>query len=237
MRRGGKSGPAVIPGNPEGSLLYRLVSGDQPAMPMQGEPLRKLQIEAIKTWISAGAPWTEQEVWWSLKPLRKPMPPTATMWARTPVDAFIQAKLREKGLRESPEADRRTLIRRLTYDLHGLPPSPEEVDAFDADASSLAYEKLVDRLLASPRYGERWGRHWLDAAHYGESHATTKTSPAATPGRIATGSFAPSTTTNPTSVLWKSNLLGTFFTPTIGRRSPRLASSPPVRGILLDTPS
>ncbi len=98
-------------------------------------------------------------------------------WIRTPIDGFILAKLKEKGLTPSPEADRRTLIRRLTYDLHGLPPTPEEVRNFVDDKSPLAYEKLVDRLLASPRYGERWGRHWLDTVHYGESHGYDKDKP------------------------------------------------------------
>ena len=98
-------------------------------------------------------------------------------WARTPIDAFVLAKLKAKKLTPSPEADRATLIRRLTYDLHGLPPTWEEVQAFVADRSPDAYEKLVDRLLASPRYGERWGRHWLDVAHYGESHGYDKDKP------------------------------------------------------------
>ena len=88
----------------------------------------------------------------------------------TPVDAFILAKLRDKGVQPSPEADRRTLIRRLTFDLHGLPPTPEEVEAFAADKDPQAYEKLVDRLLASPRYGERWARHWLDVVHFADTH-------------------------------------------------------------------
>ncbi len=118
----------------------------------------------------------EAEKWWSLQPLSRPDPPPVKL-ARTPIDAFILAKLQEHGLQPSAEADRRTLIRRVTYDLHGLPPTPEEVDAFVSDQSSTAYEKLVDRLLASPRYGERWGRHWLDAAHYGESHGYDKDKP------------------------------------------------------------
>ncbi|MBI3874769.1 MAG: DUF1553 domain-containing protein [Verrucomicrobia bacterium] len=112
--------------------------------------------------------------WWSLKPLvRPPLPklkPSDAKWVRTPVDTFILTKLHEKGLAPSAEADRRTLIRRLTFDLHGLPPTPEEVEAFVADKEPFAYERLVDRLLASPRYGERWARHWLDVAHYGESN-------------------------------------------------------------------
>ena len=178
-RQGGNRGPALLPGNPEGSLLYRVVSGGaQPAMPLKGAPLDKPQVEAIRQWIAQGAPWAEPDTWWSLKPLRKPgVPSLNSAWIQTPIDAFILAKLRERGLKESPQADRRTLIRRLTYDLHGLPPAPEEVDAFNADRSDDAYEKLVDRLLQSPRYGERWGRHWLDAAHYAESHGYDKDKP------------------------------------------------------------
>ena len=175
MRKGGKRGPAIVPGKPEASMLYRVISGGQPAMPKQGEPLTDAQVESIRQWILKGAPWTEAANWWSLQPLAKPLAHNSL--AHNSIDEFILAKLREKGLHQSPEADRRTLIRRLTYDLHGLPPTPEEVDAFIGDPSPSAYEHLVDRLLASPRYGERWGRHWLDAAHYGESHGYDKDKP------------------------------------------------------------
>jgi hypothetical protein len=114
--------------------------------------------------------------WWSLRPLVRPAVPAVRdpAWVRTPVDAFILAGLEAKGLRPSPPADRRTLIRRLTFDLHGLPPTPEAVDAFVRDPAPDAYERLVDRLLASPRYGERWGRHWLDVVHYGDTHGYDK---------------------------------------------------------------
>src|SRR5262249_3400939 len=95
-------------------------------------------------------------------------------WARTPIDAYILDRLERKGLRPSPEADRRTLIRRLTFDLHGLPPTPEEIDQFLNDRDPNAYDRLVDRLLASPRYGERWGRHWLHVVHYGDTHGYDK---------------------------------------------------------------
>ncbi len=177
-RKGGKRGPAIVPGKPSESLLFKLISGGQPAMPFQGQPLTPAEVESIRQWIEQGAPWTQPAKWWSLTALRQPaVPKLNDAWIRTPVDAFVLAKLREKGLKPSPEADRRTLIRRLTYDLHGLPPSPEEVDAFIADQSPNAYEKLVDKLLASPRYGERWGRHWLDAVHYGESHGYDKDKP------------------------------------------------------------
>lgn len=178
IRTGGERGPAIVPGKPSESLLYRLISGEQPAMPFQGQALNQAEVDSVRLWIEQGAPWTQPAKWWSLVPLRRPpVPHIEDAWIQTPVDSFVLAKLREKGLRPSAEADRRTLIRRLTYDLHGLPPSPEEVDAFVADRSPDAYEKLVDRLLASPRYGERWGRHWLDVVHYGESHGYDKDKP------------------------------------------------------------
>ncbi len=115
--------------------------------------------------------------WWSLQPLTRPAVPVTKEGTGTPVDAFIRVKLAEKGLAMAPEADRRTLIRRVYYDLTGLPPSPEEVDAFVADPNPKAYEKLVDRLLESPRYGERWARHWMDVVHYGETHGYDKDKP------------------------------------------------------------
>ena len=185
LLRGGASGAAVVPGRPETSLLIAKISGDKPAMPPIGEPLAAEQIEVIRQWISqgavddtGGAGAEGDAIWWSLRPLQRPEPPTAdSPWPRTAIDRFILAKLSEKGLRPSREADRRTLIRRLTFDLHGLPPTPEAVDAFLNDASAGAYEELVDRLLASPRYGERWGRHWLDVVHYGESHGYDKDKP------------------------------------------------------------
>lgn len=123
-------------------------------------------------------PARPETVWWSLQPLKRPAVPSLQhRWIRTPVDAFILQKLQEKGLQPAPEADRRTLLRRVTYDLTGLPPTPEELAAFEADASSDAYEKAVTRLLASPRYGERWARHWLDVAHYADSHGQDQDRP------------------------------------------------------------
>ncbi|HUY88480.1 MAG TPA: DUF1553 domain-containing protein [Pirellulales bacterium] len=185
LAAGGDSGPAVEPGKPDDSLLIEMVSGEKPEMPKGGKRLAEEEIAVLRQWIAAGARWPQDfsfdlaKPWWSLAPLkRSPIPAVKNAaWPRTPVDAFILKSLEDKNLAPSAEADRRTLIRRLTFDLHGLPPTPEEIDAFEQDASPRAYEDLVDRLLASPRYGERWGRHWLDVVHFGESHGYDKDKP------------------------------------------------------------
>ena len=184
LRKGGKQGSAIIPGKPEDSLIVKMISGEPPRMPMSGGPLAGEEVRMIRLWISQGAPddtpagKENPAAWWSLRPLSRPAKPALSdPWILTPIDGFVLAKLKEKGLTLSPEADRRTLIRRVTYDLHGLPPTPEEVRNFLGDKSPLAYEKLIDRLLDSPRYGERWGRHWLDTVHYGESHGYDKDKP------------------------------------------------------------
>ncbi|MDX2041069.1 MAG: PSD1 and planctomycete cytochrome C domain-containing protein [Acidobacteriota bacterium] len=182
----------IKPGNAAASELYRRIAGlgDQARMPMGGKPLSTEQIALIKTWIEQGAQWPESEGvtggkgdgaksvaqhWAFIAPIR-PIAPKVTYstWVRNPIDAFVLARLEKENLQPSPEADRVTLIRRLSLDLIGLPPTPEEVDAFIADKSPRAYEKLVDRLLASPHYGERWGRHWLDAARYADSDGYEK---------------------------------------------------------------
>jgi cytochrome c551/c552/multidrug efflux pump subunit AcrA (membrane-fusion protein) len=184
-RKGGDSGAAFIAGQPEESLILQYVTGDAPAMPKDAPPLSGEDVETLRQWIAAGAPWPddltltdkrfEGQVWWSLQPVMRPVVPVVeSTWPRTPIDNFILARLRAEGLEPAPEADRRTLIRRLTFDLHGLPPTPEEIDAFLADTADGAYERLVDRLLDSPRYGERWGRHWLDTVHFGETHGYDK---------------------------------------------------------------
>ena len=193
---GGESGAAIVPGKPDESLLIQYISGDKPEMPKNASPLKPDEVLAIRHWIEAGAVWPagptladRREIdanWWSLKPLvQHAVPQLDSTWVRTPIDAFVLDKLRQNGLEPSAEADRPTLIRRLTYDLHGLPPTPEEIDAFVADPAADAYERLVDRLLASPRYGERWARHWLDVVHYGETHGydKDKTRPNAWPYR------------------------------------------------------
>lgn len=188
LLKGGESGPAADVGQGESSLLIQMVSGDSPEMPQDAQPLSAAQVDTLKQWIDRGLPWPdgvvlqdkrEGEPWWSLKPLSRPNVPSVTSAelvarVKTPVDAFIFARLEEQGLRPSAEADRATLIRRLAYDLHGVPPTPVEVQAFCADQSPDAYDKLIDRLLASPRYGERWARHWLDVAHFGETHGYDK---------------------------------------------------------------
>ncbi len=179
--RGGDSGKAaIVPHNAKASPLIRNVLGEDEDMLMppakSGQPpLSAAEIEKLRTWIDAGPVWPDElagstndtQPRWSLAPLTKPVVPGGRS---NPVDAFIGAKLAEKKLAPSPEADRRTLLRRLTYDLTGLPPSPEEMEAFLADKDPKAYEKIVARLLASPRYGEHWARHWLDVANYADTH-------------------------------------------------------------------
>ncbi len=189
LLQGGDEGPAVVPGKSGQSLLLRAVQGNPPAMPKKKPPLTPVEVADLKKWIDEGALWPEKltlatpeakprvdGTWWSLRALTRPPVPTPQQksWIRTPIDAFILATLEAKGLKPSPEADRATLLRRLTFDLHGLPPTPEEIAAFVNDRSPDAYEQVVDRLLASPRYGERWGRHWLDVVHYGDTHGYDK---------------------------------------------------------------
>ena len=171
---GGDTGPAVVPGKPEESLLMKMVrwTDDDHQMPPK-EQLPTEEIALLEQWIKLGAvdpriaPITASGDWWSLRPLTKPAVPAGPAH---PVDAFILARLQTAGLAPNSPADRRTLIRRLYYDLHGLPPAPDIVDAFVKNDDPHAYEKLVDQLLASPRYGERWARHWLDTIHFADTH-------------------------------------------------------------------
>lgn len=188
LAKGGESGAAIAAGKPDESLLVDFISGEKPEMPKGEAPLSAEQVSVIRRWIEEGAIWPAEvrltdkravsKDWWSLKPLSRPaVPQVESGWPRSPIDAFILKTLGEHGLSPSPEADLRTLIRRLKFDLHGLPPTPEEIDAFLNDSSRDAYDDLVDRLLASPHYGERWGRHWLDVVHFGESHGYDKDKP------------------------------------------------------------
>jgi hypothetical protein len=165
----------LIPGNSEDSMLHWITlplgPDEPPDMPEEGEPLTAEEAELLAAWIDAGADWPEGLVlkeaskadksWWAYQPLAEPK--------RDSIDAYISERLSEEGLSMNPEADRRSLIRRATYDLIGLPPTPEEVAEFVDDSDPRAYEKLIDRLLNSPQYGERWGRHWLDVTRFGES--------------------------------------------------------------------
>ncbi len=193
--RGGESGPALKAGHPEESLLWQYIESD--AMPPE-HPLTPEQKQLFKLWISAGAPWGTDPIdafskttekrggydWWSLQPLRDPVVPTLSDydgadddWGQNPIDAFVLSKLQEQGLKPQSAADRRTLIRRLSYSVTGLPPEPEAVEAFLNNESPDAYENLVDRLLASPHYGEHWARHWLDVVRFGESNGFERDQP------------------------------------------------------------
>ena len=183
---GGNSGAAIVPSKSGDSLLIKVVRGQEgvPKMPPEGPPLSADEIARLERWIDAGAsaPPDEQPLTnhregehWSFQPLMQVSPPQVTHaeLVRNPVDAFILARLEAAGLSPSPAADKATLIRRVSLDLTGLPPTVAEVDALLSDPRDDAYDRLVDRLLSSPHYGERWGRHWLDVAHYADSNGYT----------------------------------------------------------------
>lgn len=175
----------LLAGKPDESRLLEVVAaaaGAKPEMPKEGEPLSEKEVTVLRDWISQGANWPNDVVvkerskadrnWWSLRPLRADVPSADDVpneWRENPIDIFIDTKLKSAGLQPNPPADRRTLVRRVTFDLTGLPPTPAEVAAFIDDAAPGAYERLVDRLLASPRYGEHVGRQWLDVVRFGES--------------------------------------------------------------------
>lgn len=169
---------AVVPAKPDESELLRrvLATDDSERMPPEGKPLSADQIKLLRTWIEQGAPWSakggEETTHWSLKPLARPAVPVVRngVWPTGGIDRFILAGLEKQNLAPNPPADKRTLLRRVHFDLVGLPPTPEEMDTFLADGSPDAYERVVDRLLASPRHGERWARHWLDVVHYADTH-------------------------------------------------------------------
>ena len=191
VRKGGDTGPAVAPGNPDKSLLIEAVryKNRDLQMPPQNR-LADAEIAALEKWVSLGAPdprepaeaaagpvpvgmsIEEGRQFWSFQPVADPPVPEVQnpAWVKTPIDAFVLAKLEAQGLQPAPPVDKRTLIRRVTFDLIGLPPTPEEVEAFLADDSADAFKKVVERLLQSPQYGVRWGRHWLDVARYADSN-------------------------------------------------------------------
>jgi len=185
--KGGDTGSAVVPGEPGKSLLVKAIGyKDEPRMPPRSK-LNDEQIAALTTWVKMGAPWPvdsgaavtgpanfdleKRKQHWSFQPLKScPIPEVHDrQWPRSPLDHFILARLEAANLKPAPEIDRRTWLRRVTFDLIGLPPTPAEIDAFLADASPQSYDKVVDRLLAAPAYGERWGRHWLDLVRFAET--------------------------------------------------------------------
>jgi hypothetical protein len=193
LLHGGTSGPAVVAGRAKESLLYKLVThAREPHMPHKGAKLPAEAVAAIAAWIDSGAPydqpltavkngppaWTQKALpaearqFWSFQPLRRVAPPAVKDegWCRTPIDRFVLAKLEAAGLPPNPPASKPQLIRRAYFDLTGLPPTPEEVEAFVNDPAPDAYERVLDRLLGSGHYGERWARHWLDVARFAESH-------------------------------------------------------------------
>jgi hypothetical protein len=187
--KGGESGPAIVPGQPADSLLIqRIRSGDMPPGPKKVTPA---ELSALERWIAAGAksarpePETiapglgitpEERRWWAFQPIQRPEPPAVQHadQVRTPIDAFLLQRLEVHGLGFNPVADRATLIRRAYFDLLGLPPTAEQIDAFVQDSDPAAWERLVETLLDSPHYGERWGRHWLDVAGYADSEGMTQ---------------------------------------------------------------
>ncbi len=187
LLKGGKSGPAIVPGEPDKSLLIQAVRHTGEVKMPKGGKLPQAQIDALVEWVKAGAIWPTvnkpvpvakgemtidpaRRAFWSFQPLRVVAAPAVkdVRWAKTEIDRFILARLEKEGLAPVAPADRRTLIRRATLDLTGLPPTAEEIEAFEKDKSADAFAKVIDRLLASPQYGERWGRLWLDVARYGE---------------------------------------------------------------------
>ncbi|MEW6159712.1 MAG: DUF1553 domain-containing protein [Verrucomicrobiota bacterium] len=188
--KGGELGQDIIPGKSAQSRLIHLVAGlvEDMRMPPKGDPLTTEQIALLRAWIDQGAHWPDgidrtklkdKRDHWAFQPAARPALPEVKnkSWVRNPIDQFILARLEKEGLAPSHEADRRTLLRRLHYDLTGLPPTPSDLEAFLNDRSAEAWERLIERLLSSPRYGERWGRHWLDVVHYGESHGYDKDKP------------------------------------------------------------
>ena len=187
---GGESGPAIVENDPAASLLIQAINYQSLEMPPSGK-LKDGEIEILTRWVAMGAPWTPGEMvrskveqndkdniseedrqFWSFQPIVRPPVPTVedSRLLANPVDAFILAAQEAAGLRPSPAASKREIIRRAYFDLIGLPPTPEQVDTFATDNSPDAFVRLIDRLLASPHYGERWGRHWLDLVRYGESN-------------------------------------------------------------------
>ncbi len=194
LTRGGTLGPAVVPGKPKESLLIGAINHDAFLKMPPKDKLQTSELALLSQWVAMGAPWPAasskedsaspdkkheqveftdiQKSFWAYQPLRSPQPPNVDSndWSRSPIDAFVLQKLQAKGLEPAEPASKRDLIRRATYDLIGLPPTEDEIESFLYDESSNAFSTVVDRLLASPRYGEKWGRHWLDVARFADSN-------------------------------------------------------------------
>ncbi len=190
LLEGGESGPAVDLGDLDKSILLNAINYQDYEMPPKGK-LAQSQIDAITQWVKAGAPYPDSMLepaddeeaggpppvnektksWWSFQPVKRPAVPSGSKWGTNAIDHFIAAKLSGKGLKPNAQADKVTLLRRAYYDLIGLPPTPEQVKAFIADDSDKAFENVIDQLLASEHYGEKWGRHWLDLVRYGETNS------------------------------------------------------------------
>jgi mono/diheme cytochrome c family protein len=184
-RAGGDGGVVILPGKSAESRLYRVISGSDPdgtVMPPKGDRLTPAQVDFIKRWIDEGAPWPDEgqaeakSKHWAFQPIRRPAVPSVKdqEWVRNPIDAFILARLEKEGIKPAPMADRFTLLRRLSLDLTGLPPTLQDIERYVSDQSTDAYEKMVDYYLASPHFGEQWARHWLDLARYADSDGYEK---------------------------------------------------------------
>ena len=182
--KGGYSGPVILPGKASESKLMHRVMGVKGvlAMPPAGPRLSAAEIALLRDWIDAGAIWPDTgdavssgksrgKSHWAFQPIRNPQPPSTST---NPIDAFVLARLAKENIQPAPQADKRTLLRRIHLDLTGLPPTPDDVSKFLADSAPDAYERVVDRLLASPHFGERWARHWLDRARYADSDGYEK---------------------------------------------------------------
>jgi len=185
---GGNRGAAIKPGSPEQSLLVRAIEQSGELKMPPGRALRPEEVASIRRWIELGAIWPKDDAqaarpkgsdWWAFQPVKREDPPHVenTRWVRNPIDQFILARLEKEHLQPASEASKETLLRRVSLDLTGLLPSPQEIRDFLADTRPDAYERVVDRLLASPHYGERWGRHWLDVARYADSDGYTIDAP------------------------------------------------------------
>ncbi|MBI2806234.1 MAG: DUF1549 domain-containing protein [Planctomycetes bacterium] len=195
LLEGGDTGPAIVPGHPEKSLLVKAILQEgKLKMPPKNKKLKRDEIAALTQWVKMGAPWpgsdkgprkgefvisAKDRAHWAYQPVKRPAVPSVKdkAWVRNPIDAFILAKLEAKGLAPAPPASKQALARRLYFDLNGLPPTPKEVEAFVNDKAPDAYEKLVDILLASPHYGEKWARHWLDLVRYAETNSYERDNP------------------------------------------------------------